>query len=136
MSKYKVPIFGISLLTLIASIVSWIIYPEWGSEPAGVIILATIAIVSILVAVRNGTGIARDWMELTNREKIWEESPLEKTSPEIIRADMGKGGQVSFINRGATDENLLWHHSKIIITGLMKVGKTREAARREFFSCH
>jgi len=42
------------------------------------------------------------WKEVNKREKVWEKDPLEKTSPEIIRGDMVRGGQVSHINRGAT----------------------------------
>ena len=77
---------------------------------------------------RGGVDVLKGWKELRKREKEWEEAPLLKTSPEKIREGMGHGGQVTYINRGEFDSNLLYKNPKVIVTGPMKIGKTREAA--------
>jgi hypothetical protein len=55
--------------------------------------------------------------------------PLQPVTPGEICARMGRGGQAEWIDRHAT---LLTHlcrpHGRLIITGRMKIGKTREAA--------
>jgi tetratricopeptide (TPR) repeat protein len=128
MRRYTLPLFIIGVLVIISIVVSWFIYPEWRNDPAGLIGLIVVAIGGTFAFVKGGMDILKAWDVLQKREKIWDESPLRKTSPEIIREGLGRGGQVSYINRGTTDENLLWQHPKVIIIGQMNVGKTREAA--------
>ena len=56
------------------------------------------------------------------------EALLHPVTPEDIRNRMGRGGQVEWINRDATDVSSLQAHGRVMITGRMKIGKTREAA--------
>ncbi len=128
MSRNTILLFVIGAITVIVAGASWYIYPEWRNDPAGVIGVGAAGLGGVLATIKGVADVLKSFKELNKREKTWEEAPLKRTSPEIIRGDMGRGGQVSFINRGATDENLLWRHPKVIITGQMKVGKTREAA--------
>jgi len=52
---------------------------------------------------------------------------LQAITPEEIRARMGRGGRVNWIDRGVTEVAHLRGHGRVVITGRVKVGKTREA---------
>ncbi len=128
MNRYSPILLLIAIILLIVVIVSWFVFPEWKNEPGGIIVLFVLALSSTLAIIKVFSEVLKNWNELRKKEKAWEKSPLQKTTIEKIKAALGKGGFVSYINRDTTDDNLLFRHSKIIITGAMKAGKTREAA--------
>jgi tetratricopeptide (TPR) repeat protein len=62
-----------------------------------------------------------------SKDKI-HESLLVPTSPDQIRAVMTDRGKITYIPREVTNTILLGQYGKIVITGVQKQGKTREAA--------
>jgi len=128
MKQHKKPLLVIGVIVVFVALGSWFVYPQWRDEPAGVIAVVVMALGGTLLIIKGVVDILEGWKKLRKREKEWEEAPLWKTSPEKIRDGMGRGGQVTYINRGVFDSNLLWENPRVVITGPMKIGKTREAA--------
>ncbi|MDH5506490.1 MAG: tetratricopeptide repeat protein [Anaerolineae bacterium] len=114
----------LSIGVLLAITVSWLFIPGWGDDPGEMYVLIGFAVGSVFSIVRNYFSILKDHRAITTPSPS--DSPLLPTSPEAIR--LGRGGRVSWINRrGATSADLT-RHSKLVITGPMKIGKSREAA--------
>ncbi|MEJ2301112.1 MAG: hypothetical protein P8Y14_06305 [Anaerolineales bacterium] len=55
------------------------------------------------------------------------EDPLHQVAQEALRSQLGRGGQVNWIDRSASSAADLKQKGQLVITGRMKVGKTREA---------
>jgi hypothetical protein len=127
MTHFTIPLLVIGLLVLTAAITSWIVYPAWRQDPAGVLGVSLAAMGGVVASLKSIGDLLKTWRDLRKREREYQEAPLKACSPERILGDT-KGGMVSFINRGATDRKLLYQHSRVIISGPMKMGKTREAA--------
>jgi hypothetical protein len=128
MKKYILLFFVIGIIVVIVALVSWFIYPVWWNVPLGLIGVFLLALVGVLQVVDWVMKISANFKLLTEQEKISNEPPLIKTSPANIREVLGRGGQVSFINRRVQDKPILDEWKKVIIVGKMKSGKTREAA--------
>ena len=127
MNRYSKILFVIGSIVLIVVAYSWLSVPEWKNEPGGIVALTVAAITGTLAIAIAIINVLNGLKKLKKREKAWEESPLRKTTAEKLKTALGRGGYVSYINRNNTDDNLLFQHSKVVITGSMKAGKTREA---------
>src|SRR5271157_1018176 len=65
---------------------------------------------------------------LTNEKEEKADSPIQPVTTDELRARLGKiGGQVNWIDRGVSRAGDLREHDRIVFTGKMKLGKTREA---------
>ena len=88
------------------------------------------AVVDVSLIMLNGVLAYLFWLfrhEPEEREEV-KLDPLRTLTPKDIRARLGRSGQVNWIDRHATTLADLHAHGRLVITGRMKLGKTREAA--------
>ena len=73
------------------------------------------------------------WDRLTSQKtaerlQLSDRAPIRQIRYETLIKRLGQGGVIPWINRGVTASSLLRNHGRVAIIGLMKSGKTREAA--------
>jgi hypothetical protein len=67
------------------------------------------------------------WRQQSNHEYSKSFNLLNPVTVDELREGLGKGGAINWIDRNTTDINQLRSNGKVVITGKMKLGKTREA---------
>ncbi len=132
------------LILLLAGIVLWLTRGWWLPailaylplvEKRSDLLQALDALVSMAMLLFNAVLAYILWLSRSGKrdERAWEMEPLRPTTPQDIHERLGRGGRVHWIDREATRLGDLRAHGRLIITGRMKLGKTREAA--ELISC-
>jgi hypothetical protein len=128
------------LLLLLAGIALWLTQGHWLPlllaqlpllEERSTLLQALDALVNLLIVVFNILMAYLVWASRSEEkaEQEWELEPLRRITPQGIRRGLGEwGGRVNWIDRHATHVADLRTHGRVVITGRMKIGKTREAA--------
>ena len=112
---------------LAISIVSLLAFPTWRNSPfwwLGLPVAAFGVFLSYLEKIYNIIG---RWKEITPEER--KRSVYTTCSPEEYKQRRAgeKGWKVGWVNRGATATQMVKEYGRLMISGKMKAGKTREA---------
>jgi hypothetical protein len=89
-----------------------------------------VVVPAVLKAIQSFLGIIESGQRLARGEKEafgGPSEPLQSMDLAEYRANLRTSWQVNWIDREATTVDLLAEHRKVVISGRMKVGKTREA---------
>ncbi len=97
---------------------------DWAHTYPGALALSGLGLFGVLLLPVGLIGMLRK-AELS--ENPQPEAALEMTGPEQLRAALGQGGRISWLDRKTADVGLLAEHGRVILVGPMRAGKTREA---------
>lgn len=113
------------ILAIIIALISYLFYPNWLEFWPLLLIAAAGGSLAILDQLGGALGfiseISSDPVDALNQ------APLISISTEQLVARLGTSAQIDYIDRHATSLDLLNTHGRLVITGPMNIGKTREA---------